>query len=88
LKPNILFILIDALRDDRCHGKNKTSKTPNLDYLIKNGTLFSNAFSCSDGTPVSLREFFCSFSIFFKSVSTPVTLNPAFAKRIESGNPT
>ena len=58
MKPNILFLLIDALRADRCYGSKKTSKTPNLDKLIKEGTLFENAFSSSDGTPVSFASIF------------------------------
>ena len=57
-KPNILFLLIDGLRADRCYGPQKTSKTPNLDHLIKNGILFDRAFSSSDGTPVSFGSIF------------------------------
>jgi len=58
MKPNVLFLLIDALRPDRCYGSKKTSKTPNLDKLIKEGTLFENAFSSSDGTTVSFASIF------------------------------
>ncbi len=36
-KPNILFILVDSLRADKVFGKNKTSKIPNTESLIKNG---------------------------------------------------
>ena len=32
---NILFIIIDSLRADKFHGDEKTSKTPNIDKLIK-----------------------------------------------------
>ncbi|SVB84616.1 uncharacterized protein METZ01_LOCUS237470, partial [marine metagenome] len=28
MKPNILFLLIDGLRADKCHGNKKTSVTP------------------------------------------------------------
>ena len=35
MKPNILFISIGSLRNDRCFGKNRNAKTPNLDSLIK-----------------------------------------------------
>jgi len=58
MKPNVLFLLIDALRADRCYGSKKTSKTPNLDQIIKEGTLFENAFSSSDGTPTSFASIF------------------------------
>ena len=37
LKKNVVFFLIDGLRADQCHGENKSSKTPNIDLLIKNG---------------------------------------------------
>ena len=58
LKPNILFITIDSLRADRCYGKIKTSKTPNIDKLIKNGIYFSQAFSTADQTGTSISSLF------------------------------
>ena len=36
MKPNILFIVIDSLRADKCYGNEKTSVTPNIDKLIEN----------------------------------------------------
>ena len=50
MKPNILLIIIDGFRNDKCYGKNKTSITPNLDLLISNGVYFNQAISSSDGT--------------------------------------
>ena len=50
MKPNVLLIVIDGLRSDKCFGNKKTSKTPNIDSLIKNGTYFTQAISSSDGT--------------------------------------
>lgn len=50
MKPNVLIIIIDGFRNDKCHGKNKTSVTPNLDSLISNGVYFNQAISSSDGT--------------------------------------
>ena len=35
IKPNILFLLVDSFRADKCYGKEKTSVTPNLDSLIE-----------------------------------------------------
>ena len=52
MKPNILFLLIDSLRADKCFGDKKTSITPNLDSLIKNGTYFSQTI-CS--APVKIQ---------------------------------
>ncbi len=44
-KPNFLFILIDDLRFDACGYMNhQFSKTPNIDYLAKNGAVLSNCF--------------------------------------------
>jgi len=45
LKSNVLFLVIDSLRSDKCYGANKSSKTPNIDKLIKNGVLFKNTIS-------------------------------------------
>jgi len=32
-RPNVLFIGIDSFRGDKCFGKNKSSKTPNIDKI-------------------------------------------------------
>ncbi|RDJ32190.1 MAG: hypothetical protein DWQ18_09270 [Crenarchaeota archaeon] len=53
MNPNILFLVIDSFRADKFIGINKTSVTPNLDYLIKSGTYFKQAISSSDATLVS-----------------------------------
>ena len=50
MKPNILFIVIDSLRADKCYGDKKTSVTPNIDSLIKNGTYFSQTITHAPGT--------------------------------------
>ena len=63
-KPNILFLLIDAFIANRCYGENKSSKTPNIDYLIKNGTYFDEALSSSDDTSMSLASIFSGFYSF------------------------
>lgn len=58
LKPNILFLIIDALPAYRCYGKNKTSKTPSIDSLIKKGICFEQAISSADFTPTSFGGIF------------------------------
>ena len=35
MKPNVLFILLDAVSADKFYGNKKTSVTPNIDSLIK-----------------------------------------------------
>jgi len=37
-----VFFLIDGLRADQCYGENKSSKTPNIDSLIKKGIYAGN----------------------------------------------
>lgn len=54
MKSNVLFFLIDSFRADKCNGDNKTSITPNIDNLIKNGVFFSQAISSSSATVQSL----------------------------------
>jgi len=57
-KPNILFILVDSLRADKVFGKNKTSKIPNIESLIKNGVYFEQAICSTPATGVSLSSIF------------------------------
>ena len=64
MKPNIIFFLIDGLRKDEIYDDEKTSKTPNFDSLITNGSFFSNAFSSADGTILSLNTIFNSLFPF------------------------
>jgi len=59
-KPNILFLIIDSLRADKFHGERKTSVTPNIDSLIKNGTYFQQAVSPADGTILGWAGIFTS----------------------------
>ena len=37
MNSNILFIVVDGLRNDKVYGVNKTSLTPNLDLLLSKG---------------------------------------------------
>lgn len=69
VKPNILFILIDSLRSDRCHGEKKTSKTPNFDRLVNNGVLFTTSISPAASTAVSLGSIFTGLFPFNTGMS-------------------
>ena len=66
-KPNILFLLIDSFRSDKCHGNNKTSITPNLDSLIKESAYFSQTVSSAPVTIASVSSILTS-QFPFKSV--------------------
>ena len=57
-KPNIIFLVVDGLRQDRIYGENKTANTPNIDKLIQNGSYFSQVISPADGTTLSLNGIF------------------------------
>jgi len=45
--------MIDSFRADKLFGSNKSSKTPNIDHLIKTGAYFEQAISSADGSPLS-----------------------------------
>jgi len=64
LKPNILFILLDGVRADKFYGEKKTSITPNIDSLIKNGTYFSQAISTAPSTIPSVSSLLTSLYPF------------------------
>ncbi len=68
MKPNILFLTIDAFQAHRFFGKNRTTKTPNIDSLLEKGTYFSQAFSNADGTILSLNSMFNSLFPFATGV--------------------
>jgi len=50
--------VIDSLRADKFYGNKKTSLTPNIDNLIKNGTYFNQTISSSDATLLSWAGLF------------------------------
>ncbi len=58
LKPNILFLLIDGLRADKCNGNKKTSVTPHIDSLIQNGVYFNQTICSAPVTLASLASVF------------------------------
>jgi arylsulfatase A-like enzyme len=60
MKPNILFLLIDSFGSDKCFGNKKTSITPNLDSMIKNGVYFTQAISSAPVTCPSVSSIFTS----------------------------
>tara|TARA_Y100000996_G_scaffold383365_1_gene339257 strand:+ start:241 stop:1629 length:1389 start_codon:yes stop_codon:yes gene_type:complete len=53
LNPNVILLVIDSFRSDKFFHSKTTSKKPNIDNLIKNGTYFSQAISSADATILS-----------------------------------
>lgn len=60
-KPNILFVLIDALRADRlgCYGSSD-KLCPTLDAIAVQGLIFERAIAQSPWTQPSMASLFCS----------------------------
>ncbi len=60
MKPNILFIVLDGFRADKCFGENKTSVTPNIDSLIRNGVNFKNTIVSGQSSTPSVSSILTS----------------------------
>lgn len=58
MKPNILFIVLDALPARKCYENSSLIKIPNIKKLIKDGVVFKKAISSGDETPVSFASMF------------------------------
>ena len=78
LIPNIFLIVIDSLRADKCYSDSKTSYTPNLDSLIKNGVYFSQTISSVGSTGSSMASIFTGLYPFRTGMSSNAykKLNP------------
>jgi len=59
--PNVVFILIDALRQDHlgCYGYHRDT-SPAIDELARQGVIFNHAYSSSPWTKASVASFFTS----------------------------
>ena len=64
MKPNVLFLVLDGFRSDLCQGEKKTSITPNIDKLIKNGIYFKQAISSGMGSTASVSSILTSLYPF------------------------
>ena len=58
MKPNIILLTIDSFRADKFFHPATTSKKPNIENLIKNGTYFSKTISSADATILSWSSLF------------------------------
>src|SRR5919108_80356 len=52
MRPNILLIMVDSLRADRCWGNERQCRTPVLDDVRRQATVFTNAFSTASMTTI------------------------------------
>lgn len=55
-RKNVLFLLVDCLRADKCWGNKRTAKTPTIDSLCQKGTVFSQAISTTTTTSPSVAS--------------------------------
>ena len=56
MKPNILFLVLDALPAKKCYENSSKIKIPNIKKLMKEGVVFKQAISSGDETPVSFAS--------------------------------
>lgn len=76
--PNVVFVLVDALRADRlsCYGYGRAT-TPFIDQLASRGTRFSHAYSHGNRTIIAMPSLFTSiFPSYTRSVG-PANWNTA-----------
>lgn len=61
-KPNIVLVVVDALRWDHmsCYGYGRDT-SPNIDQIAQEGIIFNNAYAQSNDTLVSIPTLFLSF---------------------------
>ena len=69
MPPNIFLLTIDSLRFDKTFGENKSSVTPNLDSLVREGTCFRQVICTADQTGLSLGSLFTSLYPFKSGIS-------------------
>ena len=55
-RPNVLFVMVDALRADRVYGDDRSCLTPFLDGIRSQSTAFLNAFSVASTTPICVAS--------------------------------
>ena len=56
MQPNVLVVLVDSLRADRCWPSERECRTPVLDEFSASATLFPKAFSTASMTTVSVAS--------------------------------
>ncbi len=70
--PNVVFVLVDALRSDRlsCYGYSRPT-SPFIDQLASRGTLFANGYSHGNRTVIAMPSLFTSlYPSYTRSVTT------------------
>ncbi len=58
MKPNVLFLVLDALPAKRCFENSSKIKIPNIRNLMKKGVSFKQTISSADETMVSFASMF------------------------------
>lgn len=56
MNPNIIIVVVDALRSDRVGAMGGKDLTPHIDALATESAIFTNAFSTSNATDVAITS--------------------------------
>ena len=75
MKPNILFLVIDSLRDDKISEISKTVKIPVINSMIKNGVYFSNAITTNQYTSQIMQSIFSNRFLFDDNITKNYSKN-------------
>ncbi len=57
-RPNVLFLLVDTLRSDKCTPKELRNQLPNIHRLMDDGTTFSETITVNSSTPACISSLF------------------------------
>ena len=57
-RPNVLFLLVDTLRSDKCTANELRKQLPNIHRLMDDGTTFSETIAVASSTPACISSLF------------------------------
>ena len=83
MKPNILFLVLDALPAKKCYENSSKIKIPNIKKLMKEGVVFKQAISSGDETPVSFASMFTA-KFPFKAAIRPSLWSYKYKQKSEN----
>jgi len=85
-KPNIIFIVMDALRPKNlgCYGYSRNT-SPNIDSLAKEGALFLNCFSSNNSTEKSVLAILSSRHVLLEGDKNLLLTNKELNNLFNSG---
>ena len=82
MKPDVLVLVVDSLREDRLSGSGRSSRTPNLDDFRRSATAFERAYSVASTTTI------CTASILTGTYPFVHGIHSLAGRRLRSDLPT